>query len=480
MTKKIQVNDRKLERIEALMEEVIRKASRREGQCLYRGEPECYPIVSSGLYRKCPNCEDEAFDIDRLEREIVERARQYTTLAGKDEILAEVQHFGGATNLLDFTNDYLIALFFASAERDGKDGRVVLHWPNPDALIWPKHTNNRVVFQKSVFVRPRRGFIVPDSIEETVVVPDGLKGSILTFLERFHGISEKSVFNDIHGYIRHQDLRRSRYAGEFREILSKSRRDPSFDLGCHLSTQLKRVELVRMRHYSHQKGMDYVDGRRSEFAIRTASGTGPATPCFLELEPDEVVDLLTHCIRERDGSVQLKNAYCWRGATHCFQGKHDLALSDFEKALDLDAELPGAYHGRASIYRQRGNLDLAMKDLEKALNLEPHLPAALIDRGNLQRDSGALEHAIRDFSAAMARSRSGSKYTWFRDGHFYRAVARCIKKDWSGAESDLGTARREGLRVASSFRNIFGGASKFEADYDLRLPSIVTTMLYVG
>ena len=90
------------------MGEVVRKSSRRQGSCLYRGEPECYPIVSSGLYRKCPDCEDEVFDIDRLEREIVERARQYTTLDGNDEILAEIQHFGGATNLLDFTDDYLV------------------------------------------------------------------------------------------------------------------------------------------------------------------------------------------------------------------------------------------------------------------------------------------------------------------------------------------------------------------------------------
>ena len=86
MIKKTNVDDRELERIHALMREVVRKSSRRQGSCLYRGEPECYPIVSSGLYRQCPDCEEEVFDIDRLEREIVERARQYTTLDGNDEI----------------------------------------------------------------------------------------------------------------------------------------------------------------------------------------------------------------------------------------------------------------------------------------------------------------------------------------------------------------------------------------------------------
>ena len=480
MIRETKVDDRELERIHALMGEVVNMSSKRDGSCLFRGEPECYPIVSSGLYRKCLDCKDEAFDIDRLEGEIVERARQYTTLDDKDEILAEIQHFGGATNLLDFTDDYLIALFFASDERDGKDGRVVLHWPNPKTVIRPKQTNNRVVFQKSVFVHPRRGFIVPDTREETVVVPRGLKASILTFLERFHGISERSVYNDIHGYIRHQDPGRSQYVAELREKLARSRRDPSFDLGCYLSAKLDRIQPVRMRHYSHQKGMDYVDGSRSEFAIRTAGETGPATPHFVKLEPEEVVDLLTNCMNEKDGSVQLKDAYCWRGTARLFQGSDDLALRDFEEALERDAELAGAYHGRASVYRQRGDIDRAMADLEKALDLEPHLLAALIDRGNLHRDNGALEEAIRDFSAVVGRSRSRSNYTWFRDGHFYRALARCIQNDWAGAESDLESARREGLRVASSFRNIFGGVAKFEAEYDLRMPSMVATMLYIA
>ena len=331
-----------MEQVQDLAGEILRKSFRREGSCLYRGEPACYPIVSSGLYRKCPDCKNEAFDIRRLEKEIVERARQYTALDDDDEILAEIQHFGGATNLLDFTDDYLIALFFASAENERKDGRVVLHWPNSDTVIRPKHTNGRVVFQKSVFVRPRRGFIVPDTGKETVVVPSRLKGGILTFLERFHGISESSVYNDIHGYIRHENPSRSRYAAELRETFARPQRDPSFDVGRYFAAKLDRIELVRMRHYYHQKGMDYIDGARSEFAVRTSDeALGPGTPHFVKLEPEEVVDLFTHCIDKKHRSVELKDAYCWRGQARLFQGSNDLALRDFEKALEMDVKLAG-------------------------------------------------------------------------------------------------------------------------------------------
>ena len=411
-----------------------------------------------------------------MEKEIVERAQQYATLGDEEEILAEIQHFGGATNLLDFTDDYLIALFFASAENEGTDGRVVLHWPALETVIRPKHTNNRVVFQKSVFVRPRRGFIVPDASEETVVVPGDLKPSILTFLERFHGISERSVYNDIHGYIRHQNPSRTRYAAEFRETLARSQGGKSVDLGDYLATQLLKIERVNMRHYCHQQGMEYTDRVGTVFAIRHS----PRSVIRVELQPDQVVVLLTHCIESNDESVSLEEAYCWRGDAHLFLGSTSLAMDDFERALKLDGGLAGAYHGRAIARVEQGNADGAIADLEEALRLQSRLPAALIDRGNLRRDHGSVEDAIRDFDAAMSGSRKGSAYTWFRDGHFYRGVARCIQKDWRAAEADFDLARGEGLRVASSFRKIFGGVAKFEEEHALKLPSLITTQLYVG
>ena len=469
-----------MERIQGLMGEILGKSSAREGTCLYRGEPECYAIVSSGLYRAWSDSENEAFKIGRMEQEIVERARQYTTLADDEEILAEIQHFGGATNLLDFTDDYLIALFFASVKNEGADGRVVLHWPDLKTVIRPKHTNNRVVFQKSVFVRPRRGFIVPDAREGTVVVSGDLKVSILTFLERFHGISERSVYNDMHGYIRNQNLGRSQYAAEFRETLTGSHCHKRLELGDYLAARPGEIARVNMRNYCHQKGMEYTDQAGSEFAIVTLDAAGPKTEHRLLLQPDQVVDLVSHCIENNDDRVRMAEAYCWRADALLFLGSTERAADDFERALVLDEGLAGAYHGRANVRRRQGDVDGARADLEEALRLDPRLPAALLDRGNMHREEGSVKDAIRDYEAAMQGSTRGSNYAWFRDGHFYRAVARCIQKEWRGAEADLELAREQGLRVALSFRNIFGGVERFEGDHGLKLPSLITTQLYVG
>ena len=103
--RKTEVDGKEREQIHALMEEVVCKSAKRDGACVYRGEPECYPVVSSGLFRQfCPDSANEAFDIARVEQEMAETARQYTTLTDDNEILTEIQHFGGATNLIDFTD----------------------------------------------------------------------------------------------------------------------------------------------------------------------------------------------------------------------------------------------------------------------------------------------------------------------------------------------------------------------------------------
>ena len=478
VTENVEVLDGgELERIQGVMGKVVRKASEREGTCVYRGEPECYRVVSSRLYRECSDSANEAFDVGQVEQEMAENARRYTTGADDDSILTEIQHFGGATNLIDFTDDYLVALFFASVEGDRKDGRVVLHWPESDTVVRPKQTINRVVSQKSVFVRPRRGFIVPDARDETVVVPGDLKASLLSFLERFHGISEKTVYNDIHGFIRHQTPSRCRYAQAFRASLARPQRGTVRNLRRCLEARDIDIELASMRHAYHQKGMVYKDGKTSEFWISELHimPVGPTIVHHFELKAKEVVDLFTYLIEKKQVAKGVAKSYCQRGEAHLYQGSTDLAMRDFDAALDRDAKMSEAYHGRGNAYRQQGSADRAMADWEEALLLKLDLPAALIDRGNAYREGGALEEAMRDFDAAIANMNFGAYrgLTGVGDGQFYRAVARCVQADWLGAKGDLEAARQKGILVASSFRNLCGGVPGLEARYDVRVPSVV-------
>ena len=68
---------------------------------IFRGEPQHYDKVSSSLYREYGQVEEETFQIETVQREILEQARRYTDETDEVEILTQLQHYGGKTNLID-------------------------------------------------------------------------------------------------------------------------------------------------------------------------------------------------------------------------------------------------------------------------------------------------------------------------------------------------------------------------------------------
>lgn len=115
-----------LSRVLAKIAEIVNASA--EGDYIYRGESECHIKVSSNLYREYEkDIEAENFDIEVVQNEILKEAQEYTPHKMDDlEILTELQHYGGKTNLIDFTTDYLVALFFACDGNRDKPGRVIL------------------------------------------------------------------------------------------------------------------------------------------------------------------------------------------------------------------------------------------------------------------------------------------------------------------------------------------------------------------
>ena len=181
---------------------------------IYRGENREYPQVSSTLYRPYAEIDAGGFDIEIVQDAMLNHARSYAKYTGEVddiEILSQIQHNGGATNLIDFTSDYLIALFFACDGEPDASGRVILLSATGDdyhivAPITPVH---RVIAQKSIFVTPYNGFVEPDDV---VVIDKNLKLEILAYLHICHDISTETVYNDLYGFIKHQDIHQRAYA----------------------------------------------------------------------------------------------------------------------------------------------------------------------------------------------------------------------------------------------------------------------------
>ncbi len=203
--------------IRALIQEIEEKSS--NDDYIYRGEPEHYGKVSSSLYRQYRDIAIEPFNIEDVQKQMLNKAKEYIRETDEFEILAELQHHGGKTNLIDFTTDYRIALFFACDGFLDKDGRLILQRREAirDQIKRPQNPVNRVIAQKSVFVQPPKGFVEPDA---EINIPEDLKRPILDHLRKYHGISTETIYNDLHGFIKNLGIHQSSYTDFYKALAS--------------------------------------------------------------------------------------------------------------------------------------------------------------------------------------------------------------------------------------------------------------------
>ena len=238
------------------VDDILRKIKEKAdtGEYLYRGEPEHYQEypyygkVSSNLYREFLkdgnfDVEAEHFDIEELQSAMLETAKEFSRKpASEIERLTEIQHYGGKTNLIDFTEDYLIALFMAcqvsigknitacndpfGKESFSKNGRVILQKKEliNSYIEQPYEPINRVIAQKSIFIRHPDGFISPNE-DDVIDIPAMLKQPILRHLRNSHGISVETVYNDIHGFIKDQNIHLEVYKAHYIGLTREQRGD---------------------------------------------------------------------------------------------------------------------------------------------------------------------------------------------------------------------------------------------------------------
>ena len=195
--------------VDGILKKIEEKAD--SGEYIYRGESKHFETVSSNLYRvflehKDFDVEAERLDIEVVQKRMLEEAKKYLRRTSSDcELLVEMQHYGGKTNLIDFTTDRFVALFFACEQSASEDGRIIFQKKeliSPSVKEPPKPIS-RVVAQSSVFVRPPEGFIRPND-NDVINIPSEIKLSMLEKLQESHDISIETIYNDIHGFIRYQ------------------------------------------------------------------------------------------------------------------------------------------------------------------------------------------------------------------------------------------------------------------------------------
>jgi len=187
---------------------------------LFRGEDSAtYPLRPNfGRYLDSANTDDTEVSILREFRRRATPLLAYSPTTDW-EWLAVAQHFGLATRLLDWTENPLIAIYFATRQPEEPRDRVLYMLDAdevPDAdegsspfaikesvLYRPKHIAGRIASQSGVFTvqpKPREPF-THKALERWVIpsdcVPD-LNVELATF-----GIHEAFIFPDLDGLARY-------------------------------------------------------------------------------------------------------------------------------------------------------------------------------------------------------------------------------------------------------------------------------------
>ena len=306
---------------------------------------------------------------------MLKKVKAYTDFTDETDVLTKLQHYGGKTNLIDFTTDYLIALFFACDGLFEQAGRIILlnKKSNQGRISSPKkNLNNRVISQKSIFFQSPKGYLdEEDSTVEIISIPQEMKQPVLDYLRKYHDIAMHTIYNDIFGYIQNQEKHQFAYT--------------EFYIGLTFQDQGKHEEAIK--HY------DEAILRKPDADAYNNRGNAKFV---LGLHRDAIAD----CDRAIHINPQFAKAYYNRGAAKRELGRHEAAITDHNEAIRINPQYAAAYNDRGIAKDALGRHHEAIADYDQAIRINPQYAVAYTNRGNAKGMLGRYEEAIADFNEA--------------------------------------------------------------------------------
>ena len=322
------------------------------------------------------------------------------------EVLAEFQHYGAATFLMDFTYNALVALWFAckeSSKDNSKDGKVVAVPPNDPKFIgragefsiitldslgkkidqlslgnkklyqWqPRTQNERIIAQQSIFLF---GVLeIEINPDEECIIDGNSKEKIRESLKRIYGITEDMLFPDFDGFAR-QHNQAVPYTPEYYQRAYEAHQRGKYEEAIEDYDMAIRLDPNAPGTY-YQRGLAKFQLDRHEEAI---------------VDFDKALDI----------SPNNAEVYYDRGLAKYQLERDEEAIVDFDKALDIDPDKAEVYSWRAMAKVHLGEREEAIADFDMAINLQPNYADAYNYRGIVKSQLGQVEEAILDFDEAI-------------------------------------------------------------------------------
>ncbi len=420
-----------------------------KGEYLFRGVSSEEHEIEASTYRRLEKENEkkkkkkkDPIQLLNINKELLENARKlgHNQRNGRQlhdlELLAELQHYGAATCLIDFSRNTLIALWFACKKSDGNkrkgnNGKVsAIHYDDisvfktvntktaeediayffkqekdkdyPLYLWQPKHQNNRVIAQHSMFIFG--GTKIP--IDKECIIQANDKPEILNALEKLFNISEETMFPDFDGFAR-------------LNAHDKTWTEPDTE-----GLKKRAFELYQKGEYDNAIA-DYTKAiEHKPDDVEAYYNRG-----FLYAEKGEYDCAIADYDKVIELNPNLAEPYNNRGSTYAKKGEYDRAIADYDKAIALNPKYANAYNNRGNTYAKKGEYDRAIADYDKAIALNPNLAEPYNNRGNTYDKKGEYNYAITDYDKAIAinpnfadayNNRGG---TYHGKGEYDRAIA---------------------------------------------------------
>jgi len=94
-------------------------------------------------------------------------------------------------------------------------------------------------------------------------------------------------------------------------------------------------------------------------------------------------------------------AYNNRGWAYYNQGQLTLAISDYNKTIEIAPDFAKAYYNRALVYAKQKNFNQAIVDFSKAIAINPNHEDTYCNRGLAYNNQGRFSQAISDYNKAI-------------------------------------------------------------------------------
>ncbi len=117
-----------------------------------------------------------------------------------------------------------------------------------------------------------------------------------------------------------------------------------------------------------------------------------------------------------------------------FKKGAEIHINLLNKIIKKNPNIPNIYYQRGFRMAQLSNYNLALEDFNKAIELKIDFQEAYLSRANLKYNLNDLDGAIEDVSLAIITNPNVSK-NYYRRGQYKKK-----KKDWNGAILDISKA----------------------------------------